>query len=682
MNIKNILPFMALSLLTACGGRQAALTTGIDLANLDTTVAPGTDFYRFATGGWTDSHPLTAEYARFGSFDQLAENNKVQLRELIENTAAQQNEPGSIADKIAQMYNSAMDSVSLNAQHTEPIREDLQRIQECFDKEELFRLYAGLQAEGIDGLFGFYIDADIKNSAMNLVQIWQSGLVMGEKDYYLDTDSATTSIREAYKQYMAGLFKYCELENDDAAVASRVDAVLAFETELAKASRSRTELRDDEKNYHKMSYDSLKVAFPGVNWGFYFSVHGAKGVKEVSVGQPEFIQAVEKLWAETDLAVLKDYIRWQLINAASSFLDDEMRAQNFAFFGTVMSGKQEDRPRWKRAVSSTEGALGEAVGQLYVEKYFPAAAKERMTQLVRNLQVALGQRIDAQDWMSDSTKAVAHEKLDAFIVKVGYPDKWRDYSDLQIGHNYWENIKAAAIWSVHDMIDKKLNKPVDNTVWYMTPQTVNAYYNPTTNEICFPAGILQPPFFDMQADDAFNYGAIGVVIGHEMTHGFDDQGAKFDKDGNLRQWWTADDTKNFEERTHVMRDFFNKIEVLPGLFANGQLTLGENMADHGGLQVAFQAFQNAKAAAPEASAEETSASRFTPEQRFFLAYAGVWAGNIRDEEIRNRTKSDPHALGRWRVNGALPHIDAWYEAFGITESDPMFVPKAERVTIW
>ena len=682
MNIKNILPFMALSLLTACGERQAALTTGIDLANLDTTVAPGTDFYRFATGGWTDSHPLTAEYARFSSFDQLAENNKVQLRELIENTAAQQNEPGSIADKIAQMYNSAMDSVSLNAQHTEPIREDLQRIQECFDKEELFRLYAGLQAEGIDGLFGFYIDADIKNSAMNLVQIWQSGLVMGQKDYYLDTDSATTSIREAYKQYMAGLFKYCELENDDAAVASRVDAVLAFETELAKASRSRTELRDDEKNYHKMSYDSLKVAFPGVNWGFYFSVHGAKGVKEVSVGQPEFIQAVEKLWAETDLAVLKDYIRWQLINAASSFLDDEMRAQNFAFFGTVMSGKQEDRPRWKRAVSSTEGALGEAVGQLYVEKYFPAAAKERMTQLVRNLQVALGQRIDAQEWMSDSTKAVAHEKLDAFIVKVGYPDKWRDYSDLQIGHNYWENIKAAAIWSVHDMIDKKLNKPVDNTVWYMTPQTVNAYYNPTTNEICFPAGILQPPFFDMQADDAFNYGAIGVVIGHEMTHGFDDQGAKLDKDGNLRQWWTADDTKNFEERTHVMRDFFNKIEVLPGLFANGQLTLGENMADHGGLQVAFQAFQNAKAAAPEASAEETSASRFTPEQRFFLAYAGVWAGNIRDEEIRNRTKSDPHALGRWRVNGALPHIDAWYEAFGITESDPMFVPKAERVTIW
>ena len=668
---------MAITLLTACGGATAPLTTGIDLANLDTTALPGTDFYRYATGGWTDTHPLTAEYARYGSFDQLAENNNTQLRELIEQVASKENEPGSIADKIAQMYNSAMDSVSLNAQGIEPIREDLQRINDCFDKKELWRLYSGLQAEGIDGLFGFYIEADIKNSAMNLLQVWQSGLAMGQKEYYLDNDTATTDIREAYKQYMQNLFLYCQLADNEEAAAARVADVLAFETELARASRSRTELRDDERNYNKMSYDSLRAAYPDIDWGFYFSIHGAKGIKEVSVGQPEFIQAVEKLWTQTELATLKDYIRWQLINGASSFLDDKMRAENFAFFGTKMSGRQEDRPRWKRAVSATERALGEAVGQLYVEKYFPAEAKERMTQLVSNLQIALGERIDAQEWMSDSTKAVAHEKLEAFIVKVGYPDKWRDYSTLNIDRNYWENAKATAIWNIHDMIEKKLNKPVDNTIWYMTPQTVNAYYNPTTNEICFPAGILQPPFFDMQADDAFNYGAIGVVIGHEMTHGFDDQGAKFDKDGNLRQWWTADDTKNFEERTHVMRDFFNKIEVLPGLFANGQLTLGENMADHGGLQVAYQAFKNATKDAPLAEHDG-----FTPEQRFFLAYAGVWAGNIRDEEIRNRTKSDPHALGRWRVNGALPHIDAWYEAFGITESDPMFVPKAERVTIW
>ncbi len=675
MKVKNLFPLIALSLMTACTGQQT-LQTGIDLANLDTTAAPGTDFYRFATGGWADAHPLTAEYSRFGSFDQLAENNNEQLRELIEGVAAQQNEEGSVADKIATMYNSAMDSISLNKQGLEPIREDLQRIDQCYDKDELFRLYSSLQLKGIDGMFGFYIDADIKDSKNNLLQVMQSGLHMGQKDYYLDTDSATTAIREAYKVYMGNLFKRCKVASESD-LAARVNDVLAIETRLAKASKSRTELRDDEANYHKMFINQFYEQYPSLQLKHYLSIHGAKKAKEVSVGQPEFIKEVEAVWNETSLDALKDYVRWQLIDGAASYLDDAMRAESFGFYGKVMSGREEDRPRWKRAVSATERALGEAVGQLYVEKYFPAAAKERMVQLVKNLQVALGERIDAQEWMSDSTKAVAHDKLNAFIIKVGYPDKWKDYSKLKIGRNYWENIKNTAVWNNFDEVERKLNKPVDNTVWYMTPQTVNAYYNPTTNEICFPAGILQPPFFDMNADDAFNYGAIGVVIGHEMTHGFDDQGAKFDKDGNLRQWWTEEDTRRFEERTHVMRDFFNKIEVLPGLYANGQLTLGENMADHGGLQVSFQAFKNATKDAP--LKEEDG---FTPEQRFFIAYAGVWAGNIRDEEIRNRTKSDPHALGRWRVNGALPHIDAWYEAFGITESDPMFVPKANRVTIW
>ena len=675
MQFKNITPIMALTLLTACGGQQT-LQTGIDMANLDTTAAPGTDFYRYATGGWTDAHPLTAEYARFGSFDLLAENNRLQLRELIEGVAAQTNEAGSIADKIATMYNSAMDSVSLNKQGLEPIREDLQSIAACYDAKELFRLYSSLQVKGISGMFGYYIDADIKDSKNNLLQVRQSGLHMGQKDYYLDTDSATMAIREAYKQYMTNMFTRCKVTTD-ADCAQRVSDVLAVETRLAKASKSRTELRDDEANYHKMATSQFYKQYPGLQLQHYLSIHGAAKATELSVGQPEFMKEVEAIWSDTPLQTLKDYVSWQLIDAASSYLDDAMRAETFAFYGKVMSGRQEDRPRWKRAVSATESALGEAVGQLYVEKYFPAAAKERMTQLVRNLQVALGERIDAQEWMSDSTKAVAHDKLNAFIVKVGYPDKWKDYSKLEIGRNYWTNIKNVAAWENFDEVERRLNKPVDNTVWYMTPQTGNAYYNPTTNEICFPAGILQPPFFDMNADDAFNYGAIGVVIGHEMTHGFDDQGAKFDKDGNLRQWWTEEDTKNFEERTHVMRDFFNNIEVLPGLQANGQLTLGENMADHGGLQVAFQAFKNATKDAPLSTQDG-----FTPEQRFFLAYAGVWAGNIRDEEIRNLTKSDPHSLGRWRVNGALPHIDAWYEAFGITESDPMFVPKSERVTIW
>ena len=676
MKLKQSLSIMALAILASCTGQQGALTTGIDLNNLDTTAAPGTDFYQFACGGWMKANPLTAEYSRFGSFDQLAENNNTQLRELIEGVAAKKNAPGSIADKIAQMYNSVMDSVSLNKQGIEPIRKDLQRIDQVADKDELFRLASSFNVSGIGGFFGCFIDADIKDSKNNLVQIMQSGLVMGQKEYYLDNDSATTTIREAYKKYMSDLFQRCKVAEGDETKA-RVDGVLALETRLAKISRSRTELRDDEKNYNKMTFDQLLTDFPGIDWKYYFNVQGAKDIREVSVGQPEVIHEVEKIWAETPLDVLKDYTRWRLIDTAAGCLDDEMRAASFNFYGKVMSGREEDRPRWKRAVAATEGALGEAVGQLYVEKYFPAEAKERMVQLVKNLQVALGERIDAQEWMSDSTKAVAHDKLNAFIVKVGYPDKWKDYSTLEIGRNYWENVKNAAVWQTHDEIERKLNKPVDNTVWYMTPQTVNAYYNPTTNEICFPAGILQPPFFDMQADDAFNYGAIGVVIGHEMTHGFDDQGSKFDKDGNLRQWWTEEDRKNFEERTHVMRDFFNNIEVLPGLCGNGQLTLGENMADHGGLMVSYQAFKNATKDAPLANKDG-----FTPEQRFFLAYAGVWAANIRDEEIRKRTKSDPHSLGRWRVNGALPHIDAWYEAFGITEQDPMFVPKEERVTIW
>ena len=675
MKLKNLFPIMVLSLMTACTGQQT-LQTGIDLANLDTTAAPGADFYRYATGGWTDAHPLTAEYARFGSFDLLAENNREQLRELIEGIASKKNEEGSIAEKIATMYNSAMDSVSLNKQGIEPLREDLQRIAQCYDKAELFRLYSSLQLKGIPGMFSFYIDADIKDSKNNLLQIYQGGLHMGERDYYLDTDSATTAIRDAYKKYMESLFTRCKIAADTD-IPARVEAVLAIETRLAKASKSRTELRDDEANYHKMTINQFYAQYPGLQLQHYLSTHGAKDTRTLSVGQPAFIKEVETIWGETVLESLKDYVRWQLIDEAANYLDDEMRAARFGFYGTVISGRQEDQPRWKRAVTATESALGEAVGQLYVEKYFPAAAKERMVQLVRNLQTALGERIDAQDWMSDSTKAVAHDKLNAFIVKVGYPDKWKDYSSLKLGRNYWENAKSTSQWQYLDMVRRKLNQPVDNTEWYMTPQTVNAYYNPTTNEICFPAGILQPPFFDMNADDAFNYGAIGVVIGHEMTHGFDDQGAKFDKDGNLRQWWTEEDTRRFEERTHVMRDYFNKIEVLPGLYANGQLTLGENMADHGGLMVAFQAFKNATKDAPLKNEEG-----FTPEQRFFLAYAGVWAGNIRDEEIRSRTKSDPHSLGRWRVNGALPHIDAWYEAFGITDSDPMFVPKSERVTIW
>ena len=665
--------------LTGCQPGEKTLKSGIDLANLDTTYQVGTDFYEYATHGWQVANPLTAEYSRYGSFDVLQENNNKQLRELIDSVAAQKNEKGSIAQKIADLYRSAMDSVALN-EHWWGAFEgfllcDGYRSSREVTNQWLAEVWPRMQRQGVPGLFGMYIGADEKDSKNNLVSIFQGGLTLGQKDYYVENDPETVKIREAYQKYIADLAQHVGFGEVDA--RQMAADVMRIETRLAKASKSMTELRDPEGNYNKISYDELKDQFAGIDWDGYFQNLGMEDVREVCLGQPVAIHEVEKVLREETPEALQNVYLWHAINMASSYIDDESRALNFGFWGTTMSGKQEDRPRWKRAVASVEGGLGEALGQLYVARFFPPAAKERMEKLVANLQVALGERIKVQEWMSDETKRVAQDKLDAFYVKVGYPDKWRDYSDLEIGDNYLQNMLACNEWELKTMIREKLNKPVDKDEWFMTPQTVNAYYNPTTNEICFPAGILQPPFFDMEADDAFNYGAIGVVIGHEMTHGFDDQGSQYDKEGNLRQWWSDEDRQRFTERIGVMRDFHDSIEVLPGLHANGSLTLGENMADHGGLMVAFQAFKNATAESPLPIIDG-----FTPEQRFFLAYANVWGQNIRDEEIRKRVKSDPHELGKWRVNGQLPHIDAWYEAFGITESDPMFVPKAERVTIW
>ena len=676
MKIKKMMSILTLAAAAAsCTTGNKPLGSGIDLANLDTTYSPGTDFYMYATGGWQKAHPLTPEYSRYGSFDVLQENNNKQLRTLIDSVAGMQNEPGSIAQKIASMYNCVMDSAKLNAEGVAPIKADVERIQNAADKAALQAICNELECYGVPGWFGFYINADIKDSKNNILNIVQSGLTLGQRDYYLEDDAATQHIRNEYKKLIVAIFAHCGI----AATESDAEAIVAMETRLAHKSKSQVELRDDEKNYHKMPYDSLLLQFPGIGWEAYFTAMGITGIKDVNVCQIEPLQEVEKILAEESLEHLKLMATWRLIDYASNFLDDAMSARSFAFYGTVMSGRQEQRPRWKRAVSAVESSLGEALGQLYVEKYFPAEAKTRMEKMVANLQKALGERIDVQEWMSEETKAVAHEKLDAFYVKVGYPNTWKDYSTLQIGDSYWENVKACSVWSLAEMVARKHNKPVDRDEWYMTPQTVNAYYNPTTNEICFPAGILQPPFFDMQADDAFNYGAIGVVIGHEMTHGFDDQGSKFDKNGNLIQWWTEDDTKRFTERIQVMREYYDSIVVLPSenLHANGSFTLGENMADHGGLMVAYQALKSATVANPLPVIDG-----FTPEQRFFFAYANVWGQNIRDEEIRKRTKGDPHSLGMWRVNGQMPHIDAWYEAFGITSEDPMFIPKEQRVTIW
>lgn len=667
---------MAFAAMTGCTSqKEVKNTSGIDLANLDTTVAAGTDFFRYACGGWNDSHPLTAEYSRYGSFDMLAETNQKQLRELIESFASQTNEPGSQGQKIGDLYTLAMDSVKLNSDGVAPIKAQLDKIAAISDRKQIVPMIAEMAYDGIGTYFSSYVYADPKNSALNIFQISQGGINLGEKEYYLDTDSVTANIREQYKLYITKLFKLAGFT--DAEAEQKMNDVLEIETTIAKASFSAVQRRDPEANYHKMTYADLKKQFSGIDWDAYLKGLGVQGVEELNVEQIEPLQTVDKLISTLPLEKHISYLQYNLIDAAASCLSDDFVAARFDFYGKVLSGRQVNQPRWKRAVNAVNGMLGEVVGQMYVEKYFPAAAKERMVNLVKNLQTALGERIQAQEWMSDSTKAVAAEKLAAFHVKVGYPDKWKDYSSLEIKKDsYWANVCRASEWAVRDMYSR-VGKPVDKDEWLMTPQTVNAYYNPSTNEICFPAAILQYPFFDMNADDAFNYGAIGVVIGHEMTHGFDDQGRQFDKNGNLCDWWAAGDAERFNERAQVMVDFFNNIEVLPGLKANGQLTLGENLADHGGLNVAYLAYRNATKDAPLGVVDG-----FTADQRFFLAYAALWAGNIREEAIRQYTKSDLHSLGEWRVNGALPHIQAWYDAFGITDKDPMYIAPEKRVNIW
>ena len=679
MNKKNYVAVatLAFAMLTSCAGqKEAKSTSGIDLANMDTTVSAGTDFFRYACGGWNDAHPLTAEYSRYGTFDELFENSQKQLRELIEGLAAQKNnQAGSAAQKIGDLYNMAMDSVTLNKQGAEPVKAMLDKIAGMKDKSEIVPMMTEMAHIGIGTYFHSYVYADPKNSSLNIFQMGQGGINLGEKEYYLDTDSITQNIREQYKLYIGKLFQLAGFSEAEA--QQKVADVMEIETAIAKVSRSATELRDPEANYHKMSFDELKKTIAGIDWDAYMKGLGIQAPAELNVEQVEPIQEVARLMNTLPLSKHVSYLEYNLLDAAASCLSDDFVAARFDFYGKVLSGRQVNQPRWKRAVNSVNGMLGELVGEMYVEKYFPAAAKERMVKLVKNLQTALGERIDAQEWMSDSTKIRAHEKLAAFHVKVGYPDKWKDYSKLEIKNDsYWANVCRASEWGFNDMYSR-IGKPVDKDEWLMTPQTVNAYYNPSTNEICFPAAILQPPFFNMEADDAANYGAIGVVIGHEMTHGFDDQGRQFDKDGNLTDWWAPGDADRFKERAQVMVDFFNKIEVLPGLQANGELTLGENLADHGGLNVAYLAFQNATKDAPLGVVDG-----FTPEQRFFLAYATLWAGNIRDEQIRVYTKSDPHSLGKWRVNGALPHIQAWYDAFHITPSDPLYVAPEKRVNVW
>jgi putative endopeptidase len=647
---------------------------GIRTANLDPSVTPQEDFYQYACGGWMNQNPLTAEYSRFGSFDQLALNNLKQVNGLIQSLAEHQYPEGSVEQKIGDLYNLAMDTTRRNMEADSPLRHTLDEIANITSRDQLTeRLGEAMEF----GLWAMYVDADAMNSSMNILNEAQAGFALGEKEYYLDQDEHTRMIRAEYLKYITRLFNYFGFT----AAEQRARTVLRMETRLAEAAFNNVELRDPQANYNKMSIPELQQLVPQINWTVYFRKMGI-APSCISVGQIRHLQEAGRMLADEPLEDLKTLFAFQVMDGAAAYLSQEVYMISFDFYGRILSGKEEPAPLWKRAVNIVNGTLGEAVGQMYVKEYFPEENKARMLALVKNLQRALGERISAVTWMSDETKQKALEKLSAFTIKIGYPDKWRDYTDLRISKadTYYANLMRAARFEQEYSLSF-LDKPVDKQKWYMTPQTVNAYYNPSSNEICFPAGILQYPFFDMSADDAFNYGAIGVVIGHEMTHGFDDQGCQFDKDGNMINWWTEDDKKRFDERTKVMADFFDGIEVAPGVHANGQFTLGENIADHGGLQVSYQAFCNNEAAKPKNQRLGKKAG-FTPAQRFFLAYANVWAGNIRPEEILQRTKSDPHSLGRWRVNGALPHIGAWYDAFDITPSSPLYLAPEKRVSIW
>ncbi len=667
---------MALAMTTAA---SAQLRSGISLADLDPTVRPADDFYEYACGGWMKANPLPAAYSRYGSFDRLAEDNNKRINGILKELQSNTYPQGSVEQKLSDLYKLAMDSVRRDREGVEPLMPLIRRLEAAKTKEQLFKEQLALMPYGESELFVSYIAADDKNASQNILNIMQGGLTLGQKDYYLENDEATVKIREGFKKYIVRMFQLFGFKK--AAAEKKMKNIMRIETALAKASKSRTELRDPQANYNKMTLKEFAARYPHLQLEAQMNATGIKSqhIQEMVVGQPAFLDAADKLFATMTAAEYRDIMEWGQIDGAAGTLSDEVRQAHFDFYGKVFSGKTEDHPLWRRSTNQVQGVMGEALGRIYVQKYFPASSKERMKTLVENLRIALGERIAAQDWMDDSTKVNALLKLNTFYVKIGYPDRWTDLSSLKIDakKSYYENMEECSRFWVADRISKRAGKPVDREEWHMTPQTVNAYYNPTTNEICFPAGILQVPFFDPTADDAFNYGAIGVVIGHEMTHGFDDQGRQYDKEGNMHDWWTEADGKNFTERTDKYADFFSAIEVLPGLKANGRLTLGENLADHGGLQVAWYAYKNATK-----RQQLPVIDGLTADQRFFLAYAGVWAANIRDAEIRNRTKSDPHSLGRWRVNGALPHIDAWYDAYGVKEGDKMFIPKEKRLSLW
>ena len=663
---------MALPLLSLNAQQKAS---GINRADMDTSVKPGDDFFQYAGGGWMKANPLSPQYSSYGVFNDLAEKNRLQLQELFDNLQKEQHAFGTVGQKVKDLYNMAMDSVRLNREGALPIQADLAEVQ-TFKKENLTEAIAKMHLAMANPFFGIGVEGDLANSSMNVVYMSAGTSGLPDRDYYLNTDADSKKLQEAYRNTLQKLFVLAGFKEKDAKRA--VKTVYDMEYKFAEASMTRAEQRDYTKLYNIRTVEQLQQDYPAINWRQYFDLMGLKELKQVILTEPKVMAVANEFMTTMKDQAIKDYFCNEIITGSAGYLSDEIAEVSFDFFGRMLTGQQERQPRWKRAQGYPNSLLGEAVGQLYVEKFFPEESKQKMMKLITNLRKSLAQHIAHLDWMNPETKINALVKLNAFTVKIGYPDQWRDYSGLVIDpqKSLYENIKAASIYETRRNLDK-CDKPVDREEWGMTPQTVNAYYNPLNNEICFPAAILQAPFFDPNASDAVNYGAIGVVIGHEMTHGFDDQGSTFDADGNMANWWKEEDSEKFHASAEKLAAQFDQIIAVGEEHANGHLTLGENIADQGGLRIAYDAFKKTD----EGQSDEVI-DGFTPDQRFYLSYGRIWAENITDEAAYQQTKTDPHSLGKWRVNATLRNIDTFFDAFGVKAGDKMWLDPADRAIIW
>ncbi len=678
-----LITIIAVTLAVSCNSKkqemdntkQAEEVKAINLSDLDTTVSPGEDFYQYATGGWQKNNPLPDEESRYGSFDVLAKETNQKVNNLIKHLTEQENEPYSIEWKIEKFYSLGMDSARIDKDGLTPIELMLSEIDKISTKEELTKQIAELHRQGISSTFNVFGSADRENSEMQIAYLYQGGIGLPNRDYYTGNDDRSKEIRTKYLSHIEKMLVLSGFDKDLA--HKNAQEIYNLEHQLAEKSMTNLERRDPFATTNRMSVAEIKEVSPSFDYQLYFNEINLPVPGTINLSQPDFFKQLSYLYENVDIEIWKTYLKWNVINFAAPYLHSEMVNTNWEFYGKFLTGALTQQPRWRRVVSKTNACLGEGVGQIFVKEYFPPEAKERMINLVENLRASFAERITQLEWMTPETKEKALKKLAKINVKIGYPDKWKDYEKLNIeDDSYIANIIRANVFEFDDMISE-IGKPVDKTKWFMNPQTVNAYYSSNMNEICFPAGILQPPFFYMNADDAVNYGAIGVVIGHEMTHGFDDKGRNYDLQGNLNDWWTKEDAELFNAQTQILVERFNNIQVLNDLNADGKLSLGENIADYGGLVISYDALMKAlDGETPE------RIDGFTAEQRFYLAYAKIWAQNIRDTEIRRRTKEDVHSLGKWRVNGQVPGLETFHTAFNIQENDPMYLQKEEWVNIW